>query len=167
MSDAGRVRIGVIGRPHGVRGALKFHGEDKESRTLRKGLTVWLSFADQGPRPVVVASAANGVVTLVDVADRTAAEAYVGAVVSVDRADFVDDDGGVYLVDLVGKAVTDNGVDVGVIVGFTDNGAQHLAELRRADGKTALVPFLPPLLVSVGDVVEMSLPAGLFDLDED
>ena len=116
---------------------------------------------------MVVASAANGVVALVDVVDRTAAEAFVGAVVSVDRADFVDDDRGVYLVDLVGKAVTDNGVDVGVIVGFTDNGAQHLAEIRRADGKTALVPFLPPLLVSVGDVVEMSLPAGLFDLDEE
>lgn len=162
------VRIGVVGRPHGIRGALKVHLDNPDSETLKKGLKVRL---EHGARVVddVVATVGNGMLTLEKVPDRTAAEGLVGALFCVQRADFVADEDAVYLVDFVGHRVVDvEGKDLGVIVGFTDNTAQPLAEVKRPDGKIALVPFVPPIVHEVkDDVVVMIVPEGLFDLDEE
>ena len=161
------IRLGVLGRPHGVRGAFKIHCDNPDSDTLEKGLAIRLQHAGRDVDHVV-ASVGGGIVSLEGIADRTGAEALVGAVVFVKRDDFDDDDDAVYLVDAVGKGVVDvAGNDLGVIAGFTDNGAQPLAEVKTPGGKLVLVPFVPPIVDSVGEKVVLRVPEGLFTLDEE
>lgn len=159
----------MVGRPHGVRGLLKIHLDNPGSKTLEKGLVVRLEH-NGAVVDDVVASVGGGIFGLVKCPDRNAAELMVGAVLLVQRKDFDDDDDdAVYLVDNVGKAVVDvDGAALGVIVGFGDNGAQPLAEVKTPAGKIVLVPFVPPIVDRVGDdVVVLRVPEGLFTLDED
>lgn len=166
MSD-GWIRIGVIGRPHGIKGALKVHLDNPDSDTLEQGLPVRLALGGK-VTDHVVAHVGGGHIGLVALPDRTAAEAWVGAILLAQRADFDDDDDAVYLVDNVGKAVVDvDGNDLGVIDGFSDNGAQALAEVKTPAGKIVLVPFVPPIVDSVGEKVVLRVPEGLFNLDDE
>lgn len=166
------VRIGVVGRPHGIRGALHIHLDNPKSETLKPGLKVRLDRAGKVSDDVV-GTVGPGTVTLGHVPDRTAAEALVGALFCVQRKDFVVDEAAVYLIDTIGKDVVDAaGVLLGRIVGFTDNGAQPLAEIKRPDvagvvGRVVLVPFVPPIVQDVGDVVVLQVPEGLFELDDE
>jgi 16S rRNA processing protein RimM len=158
------VRLGVVGRPHGVRGAVKLHLDNPDGRTLRSGLAVRVTFGAVSTSRVLRRAAA-GVVEFADVADRDAAAALTHAVVEVRREDFVDDeDDGVFLIDLIGRAVVDvGGQSLGRISSFHDNGAQPLAEVTTASGERVLVPFVPPIVVDAGDPVVLAPPLGLFD----
>lgn len=162
------VRMGVMGRPHGIQGAVKAHLDDPHSKTLRKGLRVRLSDDDgaRGAEEHRVVRYAAGVLSLDDIHDRTAAERLTGKVLSVRRADFPADDAAVYLVDVVGlPARTPAGLELGVIRHFLDNGAQPLAGIETKKGEV-LVPFVPPILVEVAaDHVVLAPPPGLFDED--
>lgn len=167
------IRLGVIGRPHGIRGALKLHLDNPDSETLRAGLEVRLVVGNAAPRLITIEKLQPGIVTLRGLADRTAAEALRHAVVEVRRSDFVDvddDDDGVdaFLVDLIGAPVrTVDGVALGTILGFTDNVAQTLAEVRPlGKGPSVLVPFVPPIVHGIDDDgVVLAPPPGLFDDD--
>ncbi len=162
------MRIGVVGRPHGVRGLLKLHLDNRDSKTLRKGLVLRLVRAGVADVSDVVATVGPGIVSLEKVPDRTAAEALVGAEVFVSRTDFVDDEAEVFLIDAIGKDVVDDkGVVLGRIAAFSTNGAQPLAEVVTPAGKTVLVPFVPPIVQRIADVIELAPPAGLFDVDDE
>lgn len=155
----GWVSLGVVARAHGVRGALKLHTWSDETDALRAGLEVKV-----GERVYRVAGYAPGVLTLDDVSDREAAERLRGVEVFVRRADFPVDDASVYLVDLVGAAVVDEaGHALGVVEGFSDNGAQPLVSVARAGAPSVLVPWVPAIVRSAerGRVV-LAPPAGLF-----
>lgn len=157
------VRIGVIGRPHGVQGALKVHLDDPDSTTLKKDLVVSLA-EKSGARERRVQRYAAGVLVLEDVADRDAADALKGAALLVRRQDFPVDKDAVYLVDVVGRAVRSaQGANLGAIRAFSDNGAQPLAHVQTASGEV-LLPFVAPLVVAIhDDVVIVAPPPGLFD----
>jgi 16S rRNA processing protein RimM len=154
------VRLGVVGRPHGVRGALKVHLDNPKSTALRAGVVVRLV---QGPsqREYAVRACGGGVLSIADVVDRDAAQALVHAVIEVPRASLGPE---TLLVDLLGCAVVDvAGAPLGRLERFHDNGAQPVAEIAVAGGSTVLVPFVPPLVVSSGPPVVLAPPAGLFD----
>ena len=160
------MRVGVIGRPHGVRGALKLHLDNPGGETVHAGLAIHLTHGKRELDDVVV-TVGSGIVTLKGVPDRNAAELLVGAIVLVRREDFVDDDDAVYLIDAIGKQVVDvSGVVLGSITGFSSNGAQPLAEIRTPEGKNVLVPFVPPIVKDVGVVVVLEVPEGLFSVDD-
>jgi 16S rRNA processing protein RimM len=156
----GWVRLGVIGRPHGVRGALRVHLDNPDSTALRPGRLVRL-VGSTATTEVVVRSYGHGVLHLADVTDREAALRFVHAVVEIARDALGDD---VLLIDLIGHAVVDErGAPLGRIVRFSDNGAHPLAEVATPDGRTVLVPFVAPLVVSLGSPVVLAPPIGLFD----
>jgi 16S rRNA processing protein RimM len=159
------VRLGVVGRPHGVKGALKLHLDNPEGGTVVSGLEVRCRQGNRS-RPFVVERWAGGVFTLVGVADRTVAEGLVNAVLEVRRSDFNDDEDedAAYLVDLIGRRVVDAaGHALGVIASFTDNGAQVLADVTTSTG-SVLVPFVPPIVVAIeDDHVVLAPPVGLFN----
>lgn len=168
------MRVGVIGRPHGVRGALKIHLDNPDGETVHAGLGVHLQVAADPTKKQparafddVVVTLGSGICTLKSVADRNAAELLVGAVVFVRREDFVEDEAAVYLIDTIGKDVVDGaGVVLGRITGFSSNGAQPLAEVLTPAGKRVLVPFVPPIVREVAAVVVLDAPDGLFTLDD-
>lgn len=160
------VRIGVIGRPHGVRGALKVHLDNPKGRTLAPGRQLRLVF--EGGRTVdhVVATAGGGVVTLVGLDDRTVAEGLVHAEVQVRRRDFASEGEGAFLIDLVGAAVVDvAGKPLGTLKGFIDTGGQLLAEVQTGERTVVLVPFVAPIVQRAGPPIVLAPPTGLFDDD--
>lgn len=157
------VRLGVVGRPHGVRGGLKVHLDNPKGRTLIAGRKVRLQLAGRA-LDHVVAIAGGGVVTFVGVEGRTAAEALVHAELFVRRGDLAADGDGAFLVDLVGQDVVHtDGRPLGTLAGFIDTGAQLLAEIRLEGGRVVLVPFVAPIVVGAGPPIVLAPPAGLFD----
>lgn len=167
------MRVGVIGRPHGVRGALKIHLDNPDGETLHPGLQIHLQAPALPPAKTarelddVIVTLGSGIVTLKAVPDRNAAERLVGAVVWVRREDFKPDQDAVYLIDTIGKDVVDGvGVVLGKIMGFSTNGAQPLAEVLTPAGKRVLVPFVSPIVREVGVTVILDVPEGLFSVDD-
>jgi 16S rRNA processing protein RimM len=158
------IRLGVVGRPHGVRGAVHLHLDNPRSTALSPGTQVRLAHPSSPAVdgvPHVVRRASGGVLSLDGVDDRTAAEALTHAVVEIPRSALGDD---VLLADLLGVDVVDTqGAVLGRIVAFHDNGAQPLAELARPAAPSVLVPFVPPLVVALGPPVVLAPPRGLFD----
>jgi 16S rRNA processing protein RimM len=168
VSPDGWVSLGVIAKPHGIRGALKLHLWNEGGHVLRPGITVRLRGATAS-RDAQVIEAKNGVLVVDGNIDRTIAETLQGAEVLVRRADFpADKDDDTYLIDAVGARVEDtHGHALGVIEGFTDNGAQPLASVKTPSGPSVLVPFLRPIVVSMtAKCVVLDPPPGLFNLDD-
>jgi 16S rRNA processing protein RimM len=160
------VRIGVVGRPHGVRGALKIHLDNPRGRSLVPGVAVRCVSAERSI-DAVVASAGGGVVAFVGLQDRNDAAALVNAALHVRRRDLVGDGDGAFLIDLVGCPVIDvAGAALGTLSAFADTGAQLLAEVKTADGRVVLVPFVAPIVVDAGPPIVLAPPRGLFVEDD-
>ena len=160
------VRLGVVGRPHGVRGALKLHLDNPDGGTVVAGLEIRCRQGER-TRPFTVARWAGGVLTFVGVDDRTIAEGLVNSILEVRRADFAEeaDEDEAFLIDLIGLPCVDAaGVVFGTIIAFSDNVAQVLAEVKTPAGPVVLVPFVPPIVVAIeDDRIVLAPPGGLFD----
>jgi 16S rRNA processing protein RimM len=147
------VRIGVIGRPHGVHGAVKirtYSGEVDHFRSLceveveRDGRRRRYTITDvrvQGMTPVL---------TFEGIDSPEAARLLTGGELCVpanSAAPLGNDE--FYLRDLVGCAVSSGATDHGVVVGVIDAAQAPLLEVELTDGTVRLVPFMR---VYVGDV---------------
>lgn len=178
------IAVAEVSAPHGVRGQLRFHLYDPDSRALRPGLKVELR-PRGGPSGHVssdmsfeivaveyVPGKAAARVQLAGVTDRDYAERLRGREVYVARSDLpalADDE--FYLADAIGLPVErvreGGGVQqLGVVVGVTSNGAQDLLEVEwtRPDGRrdTWLLPALPQFVVDLdAERLRVELPHGL------
>lgn len=169
MTDDRMVRLGVITRPHGVRGAVRVRLDNPDSDVLQPGLTIQL---DDGRTIEVRGVFGQGDrVSFVGVDGRDAADALRGRTILVGRDILppVDDDE-VYLVDVLGAEVSlEDGTVLGTIVRFWDNGAHPIADVKTTAGDVAM-PFVPELLIDVdveaGRVV-VAPPEGLFGGEAD
>ena len=144
---AARVLLGVIGRPHGVRGLVRvvsytdpasalaeygaLEAEDGRRFTLRwrgEGLAEVAALTESGAVPV---------------ADRTAAERLTNLRLFVPRARLpAPEPDEYYLADLVGLAAVDpDGAALGTIAAVHDYGAGASLEIARPDAAPLLVPF--------------------------
>ena len=105
------VEIGVVGRPHGIRGALRVFLYNQSSSLLYDIDKVLLRTVDASA-PVsseilnYVAAGKRGTLTLRGIENRAEAEKWTGARLLVDRRVLPDvDDGGFYVEDLMGIEV--------------------------------------------------------------
>lgn len=157
VTPDGWVSIGVIARPHGIKGALKLHLWNDESDALRAGLAIRVGVVEKR-----VARYASGILEIEGLADRTLAEQLQGHEVFVRRADFPEDAD--YFVDLMGApVVSESGQALGVVEGVTDNGAQPLL-IVKFQGREVLVPFVDAIVKAASpEQVVLAPPAGLFD----
>ena len=178
--SGGDVVVGRVKDAHGLKGELfivLFAGEAAWLKSLK---TLRLVPADKsGAREFTVRSARlhkNGlIVTTQEIRDRTAAESLRGAEFSVPESFFVAESGEEpYLREVLGFTVirvTDGAREaVGVVDGFSSNGAQDLALVRLAEGVTRPVPFVAPLVHRVdyaAKTIEMTIPVGLLEDDDD
>jgi 16S rRNA processing protein RimM len=147
------VRIGVIGRPHGVHGAVKirtYSGEVDHFRDLREveveldGRRRRYGIRDvriQGMTPVI---SFEGVTTPEAARLLTGGELCVPA---ESAAPLRDDE--YYLRDLIGCTVSSGTMDLGVVAGVIDAAQAPLLEVELTGGAVRLVPFMR---VYVGDV---------------
>jgi 16S rRNA processing protein RimM len=154
MPDA-RILLGVVGRPHGVRGLLHVHSYTADPADI----ATYGELTDEAGRAWTLVWRGEGVAELRDaaglaVADRTAAEKLVNTRLYVERDRLPAPDADeFYLADLVGlEAVSPDGSVLGRVDVVHDYGAGTSLEIG-----ALLVPFtracVPSVDVAAGRVV--------------
>ncbi len=160
MSEA-RILLGVVGRPHGVRGLVHVHSYTADPADL----SAYGALLDDAGRRWTLAWRGRGVAELRDgdgraLPDRNAAERLANTRLSIERsrlpATATDE---FYLADLVGlAAVTADGEAIGNVAAVHDYGAGASLEVA-GEGRQLLVPFtracVPDVDVEGGRVVVM------------
>ena len=98
--------------------------------------------------------------------DRTEAEKWCGAFVSVPMSHFISRPGEeIYLIELKDFMVISLEQQVGPIVSFSSNGYQDIIQVRK-DGRLYDIPFVKEFLIQIdwqAKSIYMDLPEGLFD----
>ncbi len=165
------ILMGVVGRPHGVRGLVHVHSYTEEPTDLAR----YSPLLDERGRRWSLAWRGEGVAELSDaegkpVADRSAAERLVNMRLSVERdrlpAPEADD---FYLADLIGlEAVDQAGAPIGQVVAVHDYGAGPSLEIERASAAALLVPFTRTAVpdVNVGKRKVIVVPPEEIELRE-
>lgn len=147
MTDNDWVDLGLVGRPHGLRGWVHLYPHAQDLEVLLKHLEWRLTFATG---KVAVYALDRGqvqgtglLVHFVGCDDRDAAQLLTGAMAAVPRAALpAPEEGSFYWVDLIGlQAVTLDGAVLGTIIEMYDNGAHDIAILK-SDTQTRQVPFI-------------------------
>jgi 16S rRNA processing protein RimM len=163
--------MGVVGAPHGVRGAVRVKSfTDEPEAIARYGVLEDESGAKRFTLRVTATVKGDGMVIaqLSGIADRDQAEALRGLRLYAPRAALPppgEDE--FYYADLVGlAAVLDSGEPLGKVVAVHDFGAGDVIEIARTKGQPVLVPFtraaVPVVDLATGRVV-IDPPAGLLD----
>ena len=139
-----RILMGVIGRPHGVRGLLRV-------TSYAEDLAVYRPLSDAKGRRFVVRPRGAGVAEIaeivgdveVKVADRAAAERLTNTRLYVERERLPEPEPDeFYLVDLIGLTAIDGaGVALGTVSAVHDYGAGVSLEIARDGAPPLLVPF--------------------------
>jgi 16S rRNA processing protein RimM len=153
--DPETLAIGVMGRPHGVRGEISFRPHDPNSVALAALRRLSLVYPDgrrqshevTGIRPV----SGGYLVRLAGVTDREAAAALTLAEVRVERAVLPPLGPGEYYVeDVIGCAVEDEaGRALGVVRNTFWNGAHDVCTVEDAAGRERLVPLVADFVLQV------------------
>jgi len=139
----GRVLLGVVGRPHGVRGLVHVHSYTSDPA----GLASYGALSDDAGRRWSLAWRGEGVAELRDadgraVSDRTAAERLVNTRLYVERERLpTPEEDEFYLADLMGLAATAPGGGLlGRVAVVHDYGAGISLEIA-GNGPALIVPF--------------------------
>jgi 16S rRNA processing protein RimM len=162
-----RILMGVVGRPHGVRGLVHVHSYTADPADLSNYGAL---FDDKGQSWSVRWRSA-GIAELRDasgkpLADRNAAEALVNLRLHIDRDRLpAPDEEEYYLADLVGLAARDEaGQEIGQVALVHDYGAGASLEISRPNAAPLLVPFTRwavPLVDIAGGFITIVPPAEI------
>jgi 16S rRNA processing protein RimM len=163
--------VGVIVRPHGVRGEVVVDVRTDEPADRFAPGSVLIT--ESGPTLTVESVRPHTgrlIVTFDGVHDREQAEALRRVVLCVDSADLAppEDPDEYHDFQLVGLTAVDRaGAEIGEVVRIDHAPAADMLVLRRPDGRTALVPFVTAMVPEVdlpGGRVVITPPEGLLDL---
>jgi len=138
------VVLAAVAGAHGIGGEvrLKLFGEGLDSLRQHKRFNV-------GDRVLTLKSlkpaGAGAIAKFAELADRSAAEALRGTLLSVPRSALPPlGEGEYYHADLLGLPVVDAaGAPLGTVAAVENYGAGDLLEVERPDGKKGLIPFKP------------------------
>ena len=143
---ADQVTLAAIAGAHGISGEvrLKLFAEGVDSLKRHRSFHA-------GERLLTLKSvkpgSAGAIARFAEIADRSAAEALRGTLLTVPRDALPPlAEGEYYHADLIGLACVDaEGAPLGTVASVENFGAGDLLEIARADGKKALIPFRPGL----------------------
>ncbi len=148
------VTLAAVAGAHGITGEvrLKLFAQGIDSLTVHKqfsagGRTLTL----KSIRPDKIGAVAR----FAEISDRTAAEGLRGTLLAVPRDSLPPlAEGEYYHADIIGlSVVTVTGEAVGKVTSIENFNAGDILEITRNDGKTVMVPFRPPAVPEVRDVV--------------
>jgi len=140
------VTLAAIAGAHGIAGEvrLKLFAESVESIRRPKNVQV-------GERTLTLKSVKEGggmpIARFAEIADRNAAEALRGTLVTVSRSALPPlEEGEYYHADIIGlPCITSEGEAVGSVTAVENFGAGDILEIERPDGKKVMVPFKPTI----------------------
>ncbi len=167
-SDLSLFHVGWVHSAHGIQGQVYIHLKAKTADWFREGQSFYIGEISK-QRDFKVMSARphkHGLlVQLVGISDRNQAEALKKLEVWISKDQLVTTEAETpFLLELLGFEVCVEGESVGVVSGFSSNGAQDLLEVQRAGKVLGWVPFVSPLVVEIDRkkrCIVMSLPEGL------
>jgi 16S rRNA processing protein RimM len=141
--DPETLSIGVLGRPHGIRGDIYFRPHNPRSRAFDEVRRLWI--VREGQRQLYVVTSmrpvADAYIAHLDgVNDRDAAAALSLAEVLIARAALPPLEPGEYYVE---------DVALGVVRGTLWNGAHDVATVEDDDGVERMIPLVPEFVLSV------------------
>jgi len=170
------VKVGFVQKPHGIHGELVIRFQEEYYETLEECPTLFLEIdnllvpyfiAEQGLR----FKSGESVITLLDWVDSDKkAKTLCGLSVYVDQKDLVESELEMSAHALIGYTLIDE--DLGVIGEITevhDYSGNVLLSVEYQE-KEALIPLNEDLIVSIDEdtrEIVLSIPEGLFDLDEE
>lgn len=170
---SGRVCIGAIAGPQGVRGAMRV----KAFTAKPDGIAAYGPVTDEsGKRSFELRITAHSrgmpVVEIAGVEDRDAAAALNGTRLYVERSALPEtEENEYYHADLIGLEAEDtDGKPLGVVIAVHDFGAGDIVEIEHPGGRTSMVPFTrasAPLVDIEGGRIVLDPPPGLLDEDGD
>jgi 16S rRNA processing protein RimM len=135
------IALAAVAGAHGISGEvrLKLFAEDVDSLKRHKQVRV----GDRALSIAFLKEAKQPIARFVEIADRSAAEALRGQLVTVPRAALPPlGEGEYYHADLIGLACeSPAGEPLGKVVAVENFGAGDLLEIERPDGRRALIPF--------------------------
>jgi len=167
--------VGRVVKPHGIRGELMVDvSTDSAELRFAVGAVLFVTSRDGSVSRTLTVTAARPhsgrlLVYFEGVADRDAAEALRGAVLSANPADLppIDDPDEFYDHQLEGlDAVTVAGAKIGTVREIMHGAGGELLVVDRAEGGEALVPFVREIVPEVdlaGRRVLVDPPPGLLD----
>ena len=135
------VILAAIAGAHGLAGEVRLKLFAQGAESLKRHAEVRV-----GERTLTVAAVKPGpILRFAEVADRTAAEALRGQLLTVPRSALPPlEEGEYYHADLIGlPCVSADGEALGTVVAVENFGAGDIIEVERADGRRAMVPFRP------------------------
>ena len=136
----GEVRLKLFGEGlESLEGHTSFHAKDTGSALTLKRLR------DDGK--------GGAIARVAEIADRTAAEALRGTLLTVPRSALPPlGEGEYYHADLIGlTAVSDAGEALGRVVSVENFGARDILEIEKSDGKRFMVPMIEAAVPEWGD----------------
>jgi 16S rRNA processing protein RimM len=144
MTDP-QVTLAAIAGAHGIGGEvrLKLFAESVEG--IARHQTVQVGDRQFTLKSVKPGGGGGAIARFAEIADRNAAEALRGALVTVPRSALPPlDEGEYYHADLIGlPCESADGEPLGIVVAVENFGAGDILEIEKADGKRAMVPFRP------------------------
>jgi 16S rRNA processing protein RimM len=169
---AQRIVVGLVQRPHGLRGEVSVEALTAFPERFAEGLVVVWRREELERELRIVGVRPHGRRLLVkfdDVADPIAARALQGGELCVPEEDlFRAPEGFFYSHEVRGWACDDpNGRSLGVAAGLEQTPAGPLLSVETGPGKIALVPFAYPIVVRVereARKIVLDPPAGLMEL---
>lgn len=149
MQPEDRIQIGVVGKPHGVRGGFYLDGS-VDSQALVAGMKLRLgedefTVASRGgtdQRPLVI---------LEEVGERDAINALRGSAVTAARSDLTPlEDGEWFADDVVGLVVTTrDGRELGKVTKLTNLPSVDVLEVDPVEGEMLFIPMIKDAIVSI------------------
>jgi len=173
MQHSGFILVGVVVKPHGIRGEFCIQSYADSPSLFGEVETLYL---DDGKNPVRPLSVTRWrehkdkvLLTVKGVTDRNLAEGLRGQDVLVRETDLpVLEDWEHYFYQMIGCQVClADGAPVGELKGFYETGEQDTWVIESDDGREILLPAVPEFVLDVdldSEVITIAPPEGLLEL---
>ena len=161
----GRLTLGRVAGVFGVRGWIKIHSYTRPIDNLLDYSPWWIAGREGFEAKLIEGRVqGRGLVARITgpsgepIDDRDVAASLIGADIEVDRARLPETPPGEYYwADLIGQVVRNmEGVELGVVEGLTDNGAQDVLVVKQ-EKVERLIPFVQGPIVKSVDLRERSI----------
>lgn len=167
--------VGKVKDAHGIKGEIYITLFPREAAWLDKLKAVSLKPTETAveAKEFTVKSArlhkGGLIIKTHEIPDRNAAEALKGYFFEIPEEFLVSEKGeALYLSEIDGFEVRENGAKIGTIIGFSSNGAHDLLIVKTKNGEFD-IPFVDAFVITLdheNKFIDMDLPEGLFDTDD-